>query len=475
MIKVVFKLKILPVVVLFLWAMFSPSFGRAAIVLNDGILIKGAGSSKVYFLENGIKRWVPDAKTFNQFEFEWQKIFVVPDQDLDNYPTGKNIVPTSGYPDGSLIRASAGKGGDGIKVYMVKSGKKYWIKTAQDFENLGLPWQIIMDISAKKLKTISEGAPITRPVKIAPPLAILSVFPERIIEGMEAEFQFNGTPGRQDKKTLKFETFLEGVDSKWISTSAKSRKVKLPQTSGRYKFFVRAKDPDGNTDRMPKSYEFWTSISPLYKKLTLSSVSATSKEPKGERFMIVNSSNEPIKLTGWTIGSKKLNTRYNFPEAYDVPQHIYYPDKKEITLPPKGKLTVYAGKSPVGYSFRINQCVGYLNQNFKFSPALPNYCFKETNINETRKFSAYCQKIISQTSGCKEPNLNDVLIDSECRQYLSERFNYSQCVIRNSNFFDFFRDEWMVYLNQPKEIFANDHDEVFLRDPNGLVVDIYKY
>ena len=144
-------------------------------------------------------------------------------------------------------------------------------------------------------------------------------------------------------------------------------------------------------------------------------------------------------------------------------------------MPPKGKLTIYAGKSPVGYSFRINQCVGYLNQNFKFIPALPNYCFKETNINETRKFSAYCQKIISQASSCKEPNLNDVLIDNECRQYLSERFSYSQCVIRNSNFFDFFRDEWMGYLDQPKEIFANDHDEVYLRDPDGLVVDRYKY
>ncbi|MEK7067042.1 MAG: hypothetical protein AAB949_01555 [Patescibacteria group bacterium] len=474
MIKAIFKLKILPVAVLFLLAMFSPSFSHADIVLNDGILVKGIGSSKVYFLENGIKRWVPDAKTFNRFEFEWQKIFIVPDQDLDNYPIGKNIAPTSNYPDGSLLRASAGKGGDGVKVYAVKSGKRYWIKTAQDFENLGLPWQIIMDISAKKLKSVPEGTPITQPAKIAPPLIILSAFPDRVIEGMEAEFQFNGVPGRQDKKTLKFETFLEGVDAKWVSTSAKSRKIKLPQTSGRYKFFVRAKDPDGNTDRIPKSYEFWVNISPLYKKLTLSSVSAMSKESKGERFMIANPSNEPIKLSGWTIGSKKFNTRYGFPEAYDVPQHVYYPDKKEIILPPKGKLTVYAGKSPMGYSFRINQCVGYLNQNFKFSPALPNYCAK-ADPNEAKKFSAYCQKIISQTSGCKEPNLNDALIDSECRQYLSERFNYSQCVIRNSNFFDFFRDEWMVYLDQPKEIFANDHDDVLLRDPDGLVVDRYKY
>lgn len=476
MIKAVFKLKILPVVVLFLWAIFSPSFSRAAIVLNDGILVKGAGSSKVYFLENGIKRWVPEAKTFNQFEFEWQKIFVVPDQDLDNYPTGKNIAPTSNYPDGSLLRSSIEKGGDGIKIYMVKSGKKSWIKTAQDFENLGLPWQIVMDISIKKLKTISEGTPITRPIKIAPPLIILSAFPERVIEGMEAEFQFNGTPGRQDKKTLKFETFLEGVDIKWISTSEKSRKIKLPQKNGRYKFFVRAKDPDGNTDKIPKSYEFWVDgVSPLYKQLAISSVNSSSKESIGERFIVTNISNESIKLSGWTIGSKKFNTRYGFPEAYDVPQHVYYPDKKEIILPPKGKLTVYAGKSPIGYSLRINQCVGYLNQNFKFNPALPNYCVKETNTNETVKFSAYCQKIISQVSNCKEPNLNDVLIDSECRQYLSERFNYSQCVIRNSNFFDFFRDEWMAYLDQPREIFANDHDDILLRDPEGLIVDKYKY
>lgn len=426
-------------------------------------------------MENGMKRWIPDEKAFNKFEFEWGKIITVPEEDLNSYPAGKNLEQTNVYPDGVLLRGSVFKDGDGIKVYIIKSGRKYWVKTPYDFENIGLSWQGVNDISAKKLKAVAEGAPITQPNKLASPLTILTAFPEQIIEDIEAEFQFNGIPGRQNKRNLTFETFIEGVDARWVTISGKSRKLNLPQKSGQYRFFVRAKDPDGIVDKIPKNYNFQVRISPLYKKLTLSSVSASSKDPTNEQFIIINSGNEPINLTGWTIGSKKLNTRYNLPQtAYEVPQHVYFPNQKEIVLPPKGKITIKAGKSPLGYSFRINQCVGYLNSSFKIAPSLPNLCPKPDQ-SETKKLSAYCQKIISQSAGCKEPNLNDILIDSECREYVSERFNYSQCVIRNSNFYDFFKDEWIAYLDQPKEIFANNDDIISLRDPNGLIVYNYKY
>ncbi|MEK7493640.1 MAG: hypothetical protein AAB630_00635, partial [Patescibacteria group bacterium] len=121
-----------------------------------------------------------------------------------------------------------------------------------------------------------------------------------------------------------------------------------------------------------------------------------------------------------------------------------------------------------------NSCIGYLNNYYKFTPVLPATCPKP-NVLETQELSSYCQKVITQNASCKEPNLNDILIDTECRDYLAAHFNYSKCVEANYNYYDFLADEWRVYLGHSREIWANEADAILLRDENGLVVSRYKY
>ena len=208
--------------------------------------------------------------------------------------------------------------------------------------------------------------------------------------------------------------------------------------------------------------------------VAITSAGVRTTDPASEQFIIQGKSKALIDITGWTVESEKYHTSYIIPDAYDVTNHPFLERKGNIALNDKGKVTVYTGTGASGVNFRVNSCIGYLSNYYKFTPALPLMCPKPDTL-ETKKLSSYCQKVITQNSGCKEPNLNDILIDTECRDYLAGHFNYSKCVEANYNYYDFLTDEWRVYLGHAREIWANEADAILLRDENGLVVSRYKF
>ncbi len=449
-----------------------PIGARAFLAQSDGTLIKGSGA-EVYFLENGMKRWVASADAFNAFEFEWSAVALVPDEDLGAYPTGKNLDQKSRYPDGALVRGDKAGGGDGVKVYRVENGARRWVETEQDFDRLGFEWRSVHDISSKKLKSMGEGRKMQAAQFIARPLTVLQDMPSKIVEDPQVTFRFTGVPARQDNRALSFDTFLEGADQGWVSSGIE-RRITLPKKSGTYRFFARAKDPDGITDKTPKSYSFELKISPYFGKISLSG-SPRATDISQEQIALTGTAGELIPIGGWTLGSEKRRTSFIIPsEAHEIPNHALYEYKAPIAAGAKRKIVIFSGKSPSGINFRLNKCIGYLNAYYKFTPVLPATC-PRSNQEEVKKLSSYCQKTIAGISSCKEPNLNDILIDPECRDYMKERFSYSQCVAREYTYFDFLLDEWRVYLNQSAEIWPNEADAIVLRDANGLLVARFQY
>jgi len=63
--------------------------------------------------------------------------------------------PTITFADGALLK------GSGPKIYLIKSGKRCWITTAEIFTSLGYQWSSIMTVSEEVLNSIPEGEPIT--------------------------------------------------------------------------------------------------------------------------------------------------------------------------------------------------------------------------------------------------------------------------------------------------------------------------
>lgn len=443
-----------------------------AAALSDGMLVRGSGP-EVYVMENGMRRWIVSEGIFSDLELEWEKIRSVSDGDIAAYPRGKDIVSGARYPDGMLVRGGADLGGDGKKVYLIEKGTKRWVETERDFNNLRLDWGFVMDISPEKLKRVSQGKMIQGSSDLIPPATVLIDTPKKTLEDVYATFRFNGITPRQDNKTLKFETFLEGVDAGWVAASGGERKVKLPEKSGSYRFFVRAKDMDGMVDRTPEQYAFEVILSPLYGAVTLSG-NPRSDNPATEQLTVQGKTSELINITGWTLTSEKYRTSYTIPDAYEIPNHPFLEKKADISVYSKSKAVIITGQSASGMNFRLNKCIGYLNQYYMFVPPLQNTC-PAPSKTDAEQFDAYCKKIILQAANCREPNPNDMLINNECRAYINEHLNYSKCVEANYAYFDFYSDEWRVYLGHVKDIWENDKDTIMVRDKSGLVVARYAY
>lgn len=448
-------------------ALYPFLHAHAAVALANGMLVRGSGS-EVYFMENGMRRWIVSEKVFNDLVFQWDRIHIISDEDVLNYPRGKDITSGSQYPNNALVRA------DGVKVYIVERGARRWVETEQDFINLGLDWRAVQDISPTRLARVSQGKTIVSTQRIVAPLTVLLDVPDKILEDNTVKFRFTGVSARQDIRALSFETFLEGVDTGWV-TVAQDRTITLPAgKTAQYRFFVRAKDPNGNADRTPEAYEFATKFSPYYGMVAIASANARATDPAVEQLVIQGKTKALINITGWTVGSEKHRTDYRIPDAYEITNHPFLERKGNIMLNDKSKVTMYTGVGASGVNFRMNSCIGYLNNYYKFTPALPLICPKPNTL-ETQELSSYCQKVIAKNAGCKEPNLNDILINTECRDYISAHFNYSKCVEVNYNYYDFLKDEWRVYLGHSREIWVNEADAILLRDENGLVVSRYKY
>ena len=82
----------------------AASGGRAS-----GTLVKYASSGKVYMLENGKKRWIKTAEIFNSSGYDWKKIVIVPDSEKYDDGADKDSAAGS-RAEGSLVKyGSSGK------------------------------------------------------------------------------------------------------------------------------------------------------------------------------------------------------------------------------------------------------------------------------------------------------------------------------------------------------------------------------
>ena len=71
---------------------------------DSGSLIKGTGS-KIYLLENGEKKWIATAEAFVFNGYDWNEVITVFDEELDLYPNGKNVY-ASNIKNGNFVKSN---------------------------------------------------------------------------------------------------------------------------------------------------------------------------------------------------------------------------------------------------------------------------------------------------------------------------------------------------------------------------------
>ncbi|MBI4708868.1 MAG: N-acetylmuramoyl-L-alanine amidase [Candidatus Portnoybacteria bacterium] len=107
----------------------------------SGTLLKGSGST-VYLIDNGQKREFLSGQTFVALGYQWGKIITAIDEEVLVYPVGAFMA----YKDGTLIKSESDP-----TVYLVSSGQKRSFISAEQFLNLGYQWKNILTIPAGEL------------------------------------------------------------------------------------------------------------------------------------------------------------------------------------------------------------------------------------------------------------------------------------------------------------------------------------
>lgn len=106
----------------------------------NGTLIKTDTDPEVYWIDEGIKRWVQSPVAFESWGFNWDSIITLTDDaELAAYETGANLL----MRPGTLVKKFHDP-----RVYIFGfDGELHWINSATVFEALGLRWSDIREIS----------------------------------------------------------------------------------------------------------------------------------------------------------------------------------------------------------------------------------------------------------------------------------------------------------------------------------------
>lgn len=220
-------------------------------------------------------------------------------------------------------------------------------------------------------------------------------------------------------------------------------------------------------------------LSPYYDKVRLENVTRSYDDYYSQAQFTLRTDyalENTVDVTGWKIKGNR-GAEVSVPRAIADYGIQGSPQVSDILLKKGEYLVVYSGKSANNQNFRLNKCIGYLNNSYTFSPALPNSC---PSVDRTTmvSFSGKCQSFIYSLGTCREPSSNEknqftLSEDAGCGAFLNS-LNYGGCYSAYRYQLDFFSTEWRAWINQQFS-FDKEHDRILLYDRSGLLVDEYTY
>lgn len=207
-------------------------------------------------------------------------------------------------------------------------------------------------------------------------------------------------------------------------------------------------------------------------KIKISDVSGTSETPQFESITIENGSEkENISITGFVISSDKSS--FIIPKGHHLLGSSASAEDP-IILRPRERAIITVGKQAKLMDFRENLCTGYYSEFSDYTPSLSSSC-PRPDTRELLQLSDRCINVIERTSTCRTADLQDILIESVCSEYINQNLNYAGCVRNYQSRSDFFSDHWLIWMQRTEEFFRNTHDKIILKDRLGRVVDEYSY
>ncbi len=182
--------------------------------------------------------------------------------------------------------------------------------------------------------------------------------------------------------------------------------------------------------------------------------------------------NEALDITGWRMQANR-GSQY-IPKGVEVYDPSGLASDEDIYARDGETVTVYSSVSRIGENFRMNKCIGYIEQTQgTFNPPLGQNC-PYIDRSEIQSFTGQCQNYIMSLGNCALPNSNPPIpsTDYGCQTFLNT-LNYGGCFARHRADPDFLGREWRIWTGT--KFLDASHDRVLLFDRNGLLVDEYDY
>ena len=213
-------------------------------------------------------------------------------------------------------------------------------------------------------------------------------------------------------------------------------------------------------------------LSLYFQKITISSAytSFFGSYPSEIKLYSSLPKDEEINITGWRL--KSNHGEIIIPQAVDIYEPSGLAPEEDIVISGNSSVSIYSSKSPINRNFRINKCIGHLENTYNFNPTLPQSC-PSIPRSEIAYLSGQCQSYILSLWGCKLPDVsfyNSLPGNDEgnaCRAFLST-INWNSCFQKHYADLDFLSNEWRIWINQ--NILDSQHDTVRLFDAQGLLV-----
>ena len=188
----------------------------------------------------------------------------------------------------------------------------------------------------------------------------------------------------------------------------------------------------------------------------------------------------PVNITGWSLQSALTGVRAFFPRGADVFLVGAVNTQQDIYLDPEGSAIISSGPSPVGTSFRINACTGYLGGLQTFRPALARDCPLPADAlpltaENIRTYGDACFDLVQELPACTLPLSVPSSVSPSCRIFLANNLSYNGCVQNYRYKTGFQRGSWRIYLGAGGELWRNSHDVIRLLDAEGRTVDVLTY
>lgn len=126
--------------------------------LPEGVLLKGA-SPEVYYIERGCKRHIADGPAFYFYQYKWENVVMVDDQQLNFYPIGRSITREGLFqhaaPDGLLVK------GSGPGIYLWTDKRLLPFASAEAFAMLNYHISEVVVIPDTIIQALPKGMAIT--------------------------------------------------------------------------------------------------------------------------------------------------------------------------------------------------------------------------------------------------------------------------------------------------------------------------